>query len=259
MAWIAIILLGIVQGIAEFLPISSSGHITLLQYYFDSVPESLSLNVAVHLGTLCTILIYYRKFLITLVVDFFKGSSSSQREVLCIVIASLPTAVLGLMFKKFGEDLLLNPLVAGVCLILTGFILISTLWLRKADGETKISLLKAFAIGSIQGIAVLPGLSRSGLTIVLALWLGVEKATAARFSFLISIPAILGAGLLEFLSSEEVLDAKLLLLAATVAFLVGLFAISLVVWLTKKDRLSFFAYSLWLVGAAIIFQFALGS
>ena len=257
MAWLAIVLLGIVQGVAEFLPISSSGHITLLQYYFETVPESLSLNIAVHLGTLCTILVYYRKFLFSLINDFFKGSSPAQKEVLTIVVASLPTAVLGLLFKKYGEEFLLSPIVAGVGLIFTGFVLISTLWLKKKNGGLRMTLWQAFAIGSIQGIAVLPGLSRSGLTIVLALWLGIEKSTAARFSFLISIPAILGAGLLEFVSSEEVLSVHLLFSAGFIAFLVGLGAISLVVWLTQKDRLSFFAYYLWAAGAVILLQLAL--
>ena len=254
MSLLALILFGIVQGITEFLPVSSSGHLTLMQYFSENIPESLSLNIAVHLGTLLTILVFYRRDLFTLIRGFFKGDKPSVHMVGFIVAASVPTAFIGLTFKKALPFLLTSPWLVGICLLITGFVLRTSKWVKASPSPGALTYKKAVVLGFIQGIAVLPGLSRSGLTIVGGLWLGVEREAAARFSFLISVPAILGAGLLEFLSGEESISMTPLAIGAFVSFLVGLGAIYLVVWLTKNQRLSAFSYYLWAIGGLVLLQ-----
>jgi len=255
MSLLALILFGIVQGITEFLPVSSSGHLTLMQYFSENIPESLSLNIAVHLGTLLTILVFYRRDLLALITGFFKGERDSLHMVGFIFAASLPTALIGLTFKKALPFLLTSPWLVGICLLLTGCVLITAKCAPVSSVQDgRLSYKKAIVLGFVQGIAVLPGLSRSGLTIVSALWLGVEREAAARFSFLISVPAILGAGLLEWVSGEESIAMTPLVTGAVVSFLVGLGAIYLVVWLTKNQRLSSFSYYLWAVGGLVLLQ-----
>ena len=231
MAWLVIIFFGIVQGITEFLPISSSGHLTLLQYYSSYIPESLSLNIAVHIGTLLSILYFYRKDIGDLLRGLAQRNQKSIREAIIIFVAVFPTACIGLGVKKLAPSVLTSPAVTGVCLLLTGCVLFSTKLLKNKQEKmfSSLDIARALCIGIVQGFAVLPGLSRSGLTIVTALWLGADRIQAARFSFLISVPAIIGAGLLEAVTSDEGIDWGPLIVASLVSFAVGVGAIYLVV------------------------------
>lgn len=251
MAIILIILFGALQGLTEFLPVSSSGHLTLFQFFTDAFEESLTLNIAVHLGTLLTVLIFYRKDIAQILRGVLKKEKEALGQSLFIIVAVFPTGVMGLFIKKFFSSILVNPMVSSICLMVTGAVLFSTKRLPatlKNKGPFGMSLKTAFLLGCVQGCAVLPGLSRSGLTIVAALWMGVDRKNAAKFSFLISVPAIFGAGLLELLGESHALDGVQLGIGVLVSFLVGLFAIYWMVRFTESKRLSSFSYYVWAVG-----------
>lgn len=258
---ISLILLGIIQGITEFLPVSSSGHLSLFQYFSKDLNEDLSLNIAVHVGTLFTIIIYYRKDLMDLLMGVLQRRKESLEMVLLIIVASVPTAIMGLLIKKKMGWVLTNPLVASLCLLITALILFVSNRVS-SDIEKKegfgISWRQALVIGLVQGFAVLPGISRSGSTIVTGLFLKMDPHNAARFSFLISLPAIAGAGLLEFLDLEIGINGTRLVVGAVISFFTGLVAISWMVKLTLGGRLKGFSLYLCFISLAFLACYALG-
>ncbi len=258
---LAVIILGIIQGVTEFLPVSSSGHLALFQYLSESLHEDLSLSIAVHVGTLFTVIFYYRSDLMALIGGVLRRDRDSWVMANLIITASIPTAVIGLLFKKKADWILTNPLVAASCLLITAVILYMSgrisVYHTQAPGFG-IGYFKAFIIGIVQGFAVLPGISRSGSTIVTGLWLNMAPHNAARFSFLISLPAILGAALLEFLGAKTTINVSQLMVGGVVSFLVGLFAISLMVRLTLSGRLKGFSVYLCLVSFGFFFCYFTG-
>jgi undecaprenyl-diphosphatase len=255
------VLLGIVQGVAEFLPISSSGHLVIAGELVQRCtgrkvdPESsLQLNVALHLGTLFSILAVYRRDLLRVLRD--------PRLCALIVLATIPVAIAGLLLKDAIQQHLFNPLAAGVCLFLTAGLL--ALAERAAGGETTVRDLspkQAALIGLFQAVAILPGVSRSGSTIAGGMLTGVEPEDAARFSFLIAIPAIGGA---VVLTSRSMLDGSgganplpVLLAGAVVAFLVGWASLRGLIGLIRRRQLRWFAWYCAVVGAAtVVWQLA---
>lgn len=229
------------------MPVSSSGHLSLFQYFSHAIEENLTLNIAVHMGTLLTVVVYYRKDISSLFMGLLRRQQESVQMFALIVCASLPTGVIGLLMKKKMDWVLTHPLVAGVCLGITGLIL--QLPKKKAspfDFDMRpgfgISFPTAFIIGIVQGLAVLPGISRSGSTIVAGLLLGMSPSNASRFSFLISIPAILAAGLLELKDGTHSLNLSDLTIGFAVSFVTGLLAISWMVRLTAKRQFRVFSY-----------------
>lgn len=254
-------LFGLLQGLTEFLPVSSSGHLSMLQYFSSEFSENLSLNIAVHMGTLLTIVIYYRKDIFEMITGFVRRDRESVSMVMMILVASVPTAVIGLFMKKNLDWVLTNPLVAACCLLVTGtFLFFSDRIEVRSNYQEGFGMgyLQAFLIGLVQGLAVLPGISRSGSTIIAGLYLGMSAKNSARFSFLISLPAILGAGLLEFIGMESSVDLVPLLVGAVVAFLSGLFAIAWMVRLTLNGNLKFFSYYLFILSASFLTCYFLG-
>ena len=266
------ILLGIIQGLTEFLPVSSSGHLVLFQQIFGLKEAELFFDVCVHLGTLvAVILVFYREIgniiaaLLRLVSlagqkDKFRqrlDSDPDAKMALLIIIGSIPTAILGLMFHNIADRLFSAPFFTGLMLVVTG----SLLWLtRRArlDGEktglTGFSRTNAFIIGIVQGLAIIPGISRSGSTISMGLLLGINRETAARYSFLLSIPAIVGAGLLSLKDGLSQMDPviRLSLLGAVSAALVGYGALKILLRMVKTGHLYVFAPYCWLVGILAI-------
>ena len=233
------ILLGIVQGVAEFLPISSSGHLVILETLLGGSVESLELNVALHFGTLLSILVVYRN-------DLFRVFLN-PKMVLAIIVATLPVVVVGLFMKDYLETIFATPLAAGCGLCVTACLLFLT---PKIDsGERvleEIRLRDALVIGLFQAIAPVPGISRSGSTIVGGLLSGLKREAAAHFSFYIAIPAIGGAAVL---SAKDLLDEGpgetplLAVLAGTaVAFAVGIFALRWLLKLIVARKLVWFAW-----------------
>ena len=266
------IILGIIQGLTEFLPVSSSGHLVLFQHLFGLKEAELFFDVCVHLGTLVAVVIVFRQEIIKILSALLQlVSLGGQKEkflqrvdsdpdlkmALLIVIGSIPTAILGLLFAGIADRLFSSTLITGLMLMVTGLLL----WLtRKAESHAAsassgdLSTGKAFVIGIVQGLAIIPGISRSGSTISTGLLLGVDRETAARYSFLLSIPAIVGAGTLSLKDGLSQTNPVIWmsLLGAVTAALVGYGALKSLLHLVKKGRLHVFAPYCWLVGILAI-------
>jgi undecaprenyl-diphosphatase len=250
------VILGIVQGITEFLPISSDGHLALTEILFG-FRGGLVLNVMLHVGTLIATLVAFRKRVGTALVNgapaLLKPSRFKEteggRDAWVVIMASIPTAIIGLLLRDAVERWTESPLAVGLGFLATSVILISTHFVRPGDAEHP-STLGAVLIGIAQGMAVLPGLSRSGSTISLALWLGVSPVRAFELSFLMSLPAVLGATLLEL---PKALRTPGLIapasLGAFVALITGFFAIWALRRVVVHGRFS--AFALWVLPVAL--------
>jgi undecaprenyl-diphosphatase len=247
-----VILLGILQGIAEFLPISSSGHLVFAEELLGERLESPALNIALHLGTLGSILVVYH--------DRIRRLLSQQRILLMIVLATLPLVVVGLPLKFLFDYLnakSLTPLVAAVGLLVTAAYMFRSQ--RIVGGQAlleDISPRIAISIGVLQAVAATPGISRSGSTIFAALVLGLSRPAAADFSFLIAIPAILGATVLYskdiYESGATGLSSGLLALGAVVSFVVGVLALRWLLKVVVKGSLDWFAWYCLAMGSVCI-------
>lgn len=248
---------GIIQGITEFLPVSSSGHIALFQYFsgLEDIEGNLLTNIAVHFGTLLAVIFYFKND----ITPYFTASGwrdPLRRKIALLVIAgSVPTAIIGVFFKDFFKGLFANPTAICVALFATGLILLLAEKLKSTQSQEDISdfsLSKGFLVGLAQGIAITPGISRSGSTISAGLLLGLKGEDCARLSFLMMIPAVAGATLLEarpLLKSglPESLNAVSLLVSVAVAIITGFLSLKLLVYLVKKQKLSIFSYYLFAV------------
>jgi undecaprenyl-diphosphatase len=254
------ILLGIVQGITEFLPISSDGHLAIVQHYLPGFEQpGLLFDVLLHVGTLGAILLYFQRDVVRLLAAPFRQGSEARRDrrlLLLIATASVPTAVIGLALKSRVEHWMENMLVVALMLMLTGTLLfVGERYRRRGRrGEPALTLTDAVVTGIAQGLAVLPGLSRSGSTIATLLFRGVDGETAARFSFLMAIPAIAGAALLSMndLDSLTAGEVPAYLAGTAMAFIVGLCAIRLLLGVIRRQRLAWFAVYCWLTGAGLL-------
>lgn len=272
-SFIESVILGIVQGVTEFLPISSSGHLVIMQALFGQHEPQLLFDVMVHVGTLVAIFVVFRKDIADLIRTAFSmlgiGEVEGRSEwwlPLAIVVGTIPTALMGVIFAERFERLFASMTAAGGGLIVTGVILMSTVWSREsssetnAGGSTRIGLGKALLIGTAQGIAIFPGVSRSGTTIAIALLLGVERELSARFSFLLAIPAIIGALVFELKDYSPAAQVgaaptsvPIMLGGAVCAAVTGIFALIVLLNIVRRGRLSFFAYYCWAVGGLAIF------
>ncbi|WP_442505739.1 undecaprenyl-diphosphate phosphatase [Novipirellula sp. SH528] len=245
-----ILFLAVVQGIAEFLPISSSGHLVVLGALTGKLSESPTLEIILHAGTLGSILVIYWRRILDLLF-------SDRRVIAMLVVGTIPAAIVGLTIKKNFEWLMRSPLLAGCMLIVTGAFLILLGRLRPREGEYReMSLLNAFGVGCFQAFAILPGISRSGSTILGARLLGMKNEDSVTFSFLLAIPAICGAVVLElkdFLESRQIetpvsaesgdvaFSPALLAIGAAVSFVVGIAALKWLIGWSRLDRLHWFA------------------
>ncbi len=254
MLLLEIVILAIVQGVTEFLPISSSGHLVvgaaLLEQLGRPIEEKLTVNIVLHVGTLLAIIVFYWRRLLALL-------GEDRRVIGLIVVGSIPAAVIGIPLKISATPLLESPVTAGFMFPLTGVLLVWST--RHQVGQTSCRDLRygqALIIGLFQAFAILPGISRSGATIVAGLSMGLKKGEAAAFSFLLAIPAIGGAGLIETLhllkESPEGTPLVALGVGALVSFLVGWASLAwLVNWL-QEGRLYRFAWWVLLLGPAVL-------
>lgn len=247
------VVLGLVQGLTEFLPVSSSGHLLLAEDLMGVNPPGVLLEVAVHVATLGSVLLYFRQDIVRVTRHTLFGGAD-RRLGLAVVVGTLPAVVVGLGFKDALEAALETPAVAAACLVVTGLALLVSRWAPGpvSGGDGTVGPLRGLWIGCAQAVAILPGISRSGSTIIAALFLGVEPARAARFSFLLAIPAILGAGILharDLHGVEE--DLVVPILAACVAaFASGLAAVHVLFTMVCRGKLAWFGPYCLLVGAA---------
>lgn len=256
MSYLDALILGLIQGLTEFLPISSSGHLVLAQELLGVNPEGLTFEIIVHLGSLLAIFIYFRSKLWSLILSLFtKDKVSHRKEILFLAIATVPAALIGLSFESFIDSVFSSALFTSTMLIVTGFILLSTRLAR--TGNQEIDAKRAILIGVAQSLAILPGISRSGSTIAAGMLLKIEPSKAAEFSFLLAIPAIIGATIFKFddiLASDS--DMMLAYLAgAIIAFVSSLVAIRLLMSIIRKGRFEFFAYYCFAAGALGLYLF----
>jgi len=255
MSVIDAILLGILQGATEFLPVSSSGHLVLAQQFLaDFQQPGVLFDVLLHVGTMVAVVIYFWRDLAGLIGSLWQSGAEAdrQRSLLGLLVAgSIPTAAIGLSFKDFFETLFDRPDLVCLMLLVTG----SLLWLAqrlrpKGLARRRLNLLDALIVGTAQGAAIIPGISRSGATIATLLLRGVDGETAARFSFLLALPAVSGAALLSLRDIGGIPQGSNLayLAGALAAMVTGLACIHLLLAVVRKQRLHWFALYCWGVG-----------
>lgn len=249
-----VLILAIVQGITEFLPISSDGHLVVVAplLFGESQPpaDMMSLNITLHLGTLGSILFYYRARIARLLID-------DRRTVGLLILGTLPAVFLGLPVKLYCEDILESGLLAGFMFPVTG---LAVLWIARYPAGTReyqsLSWRDAILIGIGQALAILPGLSRSGSTMVVGVTTGLKRPSAATFSFLLAIPAIAGAGVLEAISqigtAPPVTPLSYLIAGAAVAFAVGIVALWSLERLLHNGKLEWFGWYCIALGLVVI-------
>ncbi|MBS6749823.1 MAG: undecaprenyl-diphosphate phosphatase [Firmicutes bacterium] len=267
------ILLGIVQGVAEFLPISSSGHLAILQNLFalSAGEDHLFFDVLLHLGTLISICVCYWGDIVAMVREVFivlrggrradgtpvQGNLGAARLFMMIVVGTLPLFLVLPINDKVEELYYITPFI-GVALLLTGCMLfVSDKMTPGKRTEKNMRFRDALVIGLCQCVATLPGLSRSGTTITAGIATGLDRNFAMKYSFLLSLPAVLGANLLSFIKAlgEESIDASLIpayLIGMLAAMLSGIAAISLMKLIAKKSKFGWFAYYCWGAGVLTI-------
>ncbi len=254
-------LLGLVQGLTEFLPVSSSGHLVILQSLMGLQHEGLLFEVVVHVATLVSVLIFYRRRVAELVAGVLRWQTEALRYAAKLVLATLPAVAVVLLAGDFFEAQFGSPAVAGVCLLLTG----SLLWTTRRTVETahapEPGWSAALWIGCAQALAILPGISRSGTTVAAALALGVAPAAAAEFSFLMSVIAITGAAVRSLPELRGVSPEAIgpLLVGGAVALVSGVAAIWLFVRLLRTRAFYRFAFYAWTAGATFLAWLVLGA
>lgn len=256
------IILGILQGATEFLPVSSSGHLFLVEKILGFTGPELAFDVLLHLGTLLAILLFLRREILEILVSLlrrepdYRGEAWGRRDVLLLIVANVPTAVIGFLLRDFVEAGMSFRAVGISYVVLTLFLLLSNLRFRHKQDPDRIDLWEAAAIGVIQGVAVFPGVSRSGATISLALVLGIGAARSAKFSFFISVPAILGASVLLLHRGASVLPGIApCILGFLLAFVVGYFSLMLVEGIVTRGKfLRFAPYTFLLAVLAFVMQ-----
>ena len=268
MTYLLSILMGIIQGVAEFLPISSSGHLALFQSFFgmENVEEKyMFFTVLLHFGTFISVCVVYWRDILDMIREFFLGIAAlagkkdtgvtpppARRMVMLIIVATLPLFVMVLLQDAVNK-LFSNSIMVSCALLATGFILFFSDRLAKGRKTARnATLVDALIVGCGQALAVIPGLSRSGTTISVGMLRGFDRSFAVRFSFLMSLPAILGANILEI---KDAVDAginmeelPMYIVGVVVAAVVGYFAIRLVKSLSDKGKFGRFAYYCWAVG-----------
>ncbi len=252
MEFVKAIILGVIQGITEFLPISSSGHLVIGSELLDFQGQGITFDVFVHLGTLLAVIVFFRNEMKEMVFAPFRFLTGERsRDVLhffrmdmYVIIATLPAVFVGLFLKDFIEAIFSSLFVVFTMLAVTGCIMILSRFLPDRNKEP--APLSALLIGCAQACAIFPGLSRSASTIFTGMLLGIDRETAARFSFIMSVPAILGAVVLQLgnvLQAESGNFSVLQVAAGTIAAAIsGYFAIALLLDVVKKNRLQWFGY-----------------
>ncbi len=276
-------ILGIVQGWTEFLPVSSSGHLVLMQNLLGMGNVEVLFDIFLHIGTLIAVVVFLREDLLKMISTFSKYLSSKGIEnnssegtsklhlmwktaetkmVFLIIIASCPTVLIALLGKDYFEKMFNNVEVVSCFLLITGTLLFISERFHKVNlsagsqadssfSAEKIKISDALIIGFMQGMAIAPGISRSGATISAGIFRGINRKLAARFSFLLSIPTILGAFIFEIKDYKQMLlqmDIISLILGTGLAFISGYLALRILFRIIEKHRLDIFAYYCWILG-----------
>ncbi len=256
------IILAILQGLTEFLPISSSGHLVLAQHLLGVKKSGIDFEVFVHFGTMLSVLVIFRKDIIEILRSFFtkilnfnKLKANVQNDenfktALLIIWASIPAGIVGILFEDKIEIVFQNPKLTSLFLIITGLILFSTRF-AKNNPTKDFDFISSLFVGIAQAFAILPGISRSGTTITTGMLVGINGVKSARFSFLLSIPVIFGATLLKTteIFQHSLFDKiPLLLFSSLIAFISGYIAIKFLLKLISRGNFNLFSYYCLLIG-----------
>lgn len=266
------LLLGLIQGLTEFLPISSSGHLVLAKALLQQdLNQGITFEVVVHFGTLCSILLYYKKEIASIIQSLWSlvthpGSVSQKiqndQDIQLsgfILVSMIPALIVGLTLEDVIEYYLLNPVNVSWMLLVTGTLLFATKYVTPKDRPLNTS--RSFIIGLAQALAIIPGISRSGSTISIGLYLGMKRKEVANFSFLMVIPVIAGAMLikvLELLETGILMDALIpLLIGFITAFISGYLALKYLIIILQNRGIHPFAWYCWAVGLGGLLYFAI--
>lgn len=252
------IFLGALQGLAEFLPVSSSGHLALAAYFMELSDVPLLFDILLHLATLAAVVVVFRVRIIELCLTLGRlitrrSSTKDARNtslILALIAGTMVTGVLGFALKDLVENL--SPFWISCALVVTGLLLLLSGKIRQENASARVTIRQGLIVGLAQGIGVIPGISRSGSTISSSLFVGMDRATAGEFSFLLSIPAILAAFILELKSADTLygtVSLPALIAGMLSAFVVGYLALRFLLALIRKGRLAWFA--LYLIPAGI--------
>jgi len=233
MTYLSIIILAIIQGLTEFLPVSSSGHLALAGMVLNVPEGDITFEIVLHLGTLMAVLAVYGRDLMELVAGVIKGEKESLVLAGLLLIGSIPAGVVGYLLADSIESIFSSPLIVSVMLLVTGTVLFGT----------------SFIIGVSQALALMPGISRSGFTISTGLLSGIRREKAARFSFLLSVPAIAGAAILKLGDTVSGgIDTLMLITGFLISALTGYLALRILLRFLKAGKFSIFAWYCWLLG-----------
>ncbi len=264
MEWFDAVILGFLQGVTEFLPISSSGHLILGEYFLDLDFEKLkSFDVAVHIATLLAVLVYFWRDVWGMLLVFgrifvgkWDGGDFYSKLIIFIIIGTIPAVVVGLFGEDAIDGLFRNVTSVGIFMIIVGVVyVIGEKFYKKADKTADLKWHHSLIIGCAQALALIPGVSRSGSTIIAGLFQGIDRSLAARFSFLLGIPAILGAGILTSLdiaNGEMMVGMREILIGGVSAFLFGILAIHFLMNFIKKHTFIVFAIYLIALGFSVL-------
>ena len=270
------IVLGALQGITEFLPVSSSGHLVLMQHFLGIKESQVFFDVMLHFGTLGAVIIVYYQLIGSLVrtgfstlfqADFYRhprltiSDTPDLRLIWFLLLGSIPTGLIALLFKDSLEAFFDKPMVVAGMLIITGLILqLSRLGQRLRQTETPLRAWHTPLVGIVQGLAIIPGISRSGSTISISLLLGLSPQVAAQYSFLLSIPAILGAVVLKLKDVGEITIAPAVIAAGTLtSFIVGYIALRFLLAMLNRGRFSIFSYYCFALGIVAAMSMWIGA
>lgn len=259
------IVLGILQGITEFLPVSSSGHLVLMQRFLGIKESQIFFDVMLHFGTLGAVIIVYHQLIGSLIrtgfstlfqVDFYRhprltvSNTPHLKLIWLLLLGSIPTGLIALLFRDTLEPIFGKPMVVAGMLIITGLILqLSRFGQKRRQTGIPLQAWHTPLIGIAQGLAIIPGISRSGSTISLSLLLGLSSQTAAQYSFLLSIPAILGAVVLKLKDAEALTIAPtVIVVGALTAFIVGYIALRFLLAMLSRGKFSVFSYYCFALG-----------
>lgn len=253
--------LGVLQGLTEFIPVSSSGHLVFFQSLLGLKEAPLFFDVMLHFGTLMAVLIAFRHDVVAMgseALNALRGKKGGlERKLLFwIVLGTIPTGLMGILLKDWFQSFFTRPKSVGGMILITGSLLWLTRWI-KDEGRPlgRMTWLDAVVIGVAQGVAIMPGISRSGTTISVALYLGLNRELAGRFSFLLSMPAIMGATLLEIPKLGAIDDPSSALIGAVMAFGVGYVSLKFLMRMIKLGWVGKFAYYCWAAGIVMLVAF----
>lgn len=246
------IILSVVQGLTEFLPVSSSGHLAVLQNLFGEV--NISFDIFLHFATLLAIIVYFYKDICNIIKDFLmmKTKSKNFKLAIYLIVASIPAAIFGFMLKNYISYFFLNMFMVAASFVISGVFLFAASRIKK---NKSINLKNTFMVGLAQALAIIPGVSRSGATISTGILMGIKKQEAIRFSFLLAIPAIMGATALKM---DSLSFNYSLIIPFLITFSIGLASIHLLMKFIKQENLKYFAYYCWFVAILILVLKILG-